>query len=154
MLDDDFAANGSSETEINDPAAPLAAGPVTRAQFIDYLWRHEGEPEGADCTFADVPADHEYVLALGWAEANGIAAAYDDGTFQPDELVTVAAVREFLGNFASVFGTNAVDVADLTTLTGADDEAVLNCDQVLAEFFGEEYVVPEDLDSLDTDTAA
>ena len=144
MLDDDFAANGSSETEINDPAAPLAAGPVTRAQFIDYLWRHEGEPEGADCTFADVPADHEYVLALGWAEANGIAAAYDDGTFQPDELVTVAAVREFLGNFASVFGTNAVDVADLTTLTGADDEAVLNCDQVLAQFFGEEYVPADD----------
>ena len=154
FVPDDYDDLAASETEINDPAVPLAAGPVTRAQFIDYLWRHEGEPEGADCTFADVPADHEYVLALGWAEANGIAAAYDDGTFQPDELVTVAAVREFLGNFASVFGTNAVAVADLTTLTGADDEAVLNCDQVLAEFFGEEYILPEELDSLETDTAA
>lgn len=146
--------SGETEIEVNDPAVPLASGPVTRAQFIDYLWRHEGEPEGADCTFADVAEDHEYVLALGWAEENGIAAADADGNFQPDELVTVAAVREFLGNFARVFGTNAVAVADLTTLTGADDEAVLNCDQVLAEFFGEEYILPEELDILEPDDAA
>lgn len=143
-----------TEVEVDDPAVPLAAGPVTRAQFVDYLWRHEGEPEGADCTFADVPADHEYVLALGWAEANGIAAADADGNFQPDELVTVEAVRAILGSFTNVFGTNAVAVADLTTLTGDDGEAVLNCDQVLAEFFGEEYILPEDLDILEPDDAA
>lgn len=143
-----------TEVEVDDPAVPLAAGPVTRAQFVDYLWRHEGSPEGADCTFADVPADHEYVLALGWAQANGIAMADADGNFQPDELVTVADVRAILGNFARVFGTNAVAVADLTTLTGDDGEAVLNCDQVLAEFFGEEYILPEELDSLESDDAA
>ena len=31
---------------------------------------------------------------------------------------------------------DAVAAADLKSLTGADDEAVLNCDEVLAEFFG------------------
>ena len=125
------------ETEIADPAVPLAAGPVTRAEFIDYLWRHEGEPASDGvCTFTDVPEDHEYVLALAWAEQNKVAFAYDDGTFEPDELVTVAAVREFLGNFETVFGRQAVAASALTTLTGADDEAVLNCDEVLAEFFG------------------
>lgn len=84
-----------------------------------------------------MPVDHEYVLALAWAEQNGVAVAYDDGSFEPDKLVTVAAVREFLGNFADVFGEQAVAAANLKSLTGADDEAVLNCDEVLAEFFGE-----------------
>lgn len=60
----------------------------------------------------------------------GVAGSYD-------ELVTVSAVREFLGNFADVFGKQAVAAADLKSLTGADDEAVVNCDEVLAEFFGE-----------------
>ncbi|MDE6261320.1 MAG: S-layer homology domain-containing protein [Oscillospiraceae bacterium] len=125
-------------TEIDDVEVPLAAGPVTRAEFIDYLWRHEGKPaNNRVCTFADVSADHEYILALAWAERNGIAEADEDGNFQPDELVTVGAVREFLGNFARVFGMD-VDVYALTTLTGEDDEAALNCDEILAEFFGGE----------------
>lgn len=85
---------------------------------------------------------------------NEVVFAYDDGTFEPDELVTVAAAREFLDNFAKVFGTNAVDAADLTTLTGADDEAMLNCGQVLAEFFGEAYELPQEMDSLEADAAA
>ena len=127
------------ETEIDEPAVPLASGPVTRAEFLDYLWRHEGEPASDGvCTFTDVPEDHEFILALAWAEQNGVASAEGDGVFEPDELVTVAAVREFLDNFARVFGTNAVAAADLASLTGEEDEAVLNCDEVLAEFFDEE----------------
>ena len=139
VIDDDPAPEVPG-TEIDEPAVPLASGPVTRAEFLDYLWRHEGAPESDGvCTFADVPEDHEFILALAWAEQNGIACAYEDGTFEPDELVTVAAVREFLGNFAQAFGTNAVAAADLVSMSGGDDEAVLNCDEVLAEFFGEEY---------------
>ena len=139
--------------EIDDPATPLASGPVTRAQFIDYLWRHEGEPASDGvCTFTDVAGDHEFILALAWAEQNGVAEAYlnaeghVDGTFEPEELVTVAAVKEFLGNFADAFGTNAVAALDLTTLAVDDEEAVLNCDEVLAEFFGEEYTPAKDED--------
>lgn len=143
----------TGETELDDQAVPLAAGPVTRAEFIDYLWRHEGEPASDGvCTFTDVAEDHEYVLALAWAEQNGIAEAYlnaeghEDGTFEPDELVSAGDVREFLGNFARVFGTNAVAVDELTTLAGDDGEAVLNCDEVLAQFFGEEYTSAKDQD--------
>lgn len=131
-------------TTIENEAVPLAAGPVTRAEFLDYLWRHEGQPANDGvCTFTDVEDDHEYILALAWAEQAGIAEAYDDGTFLPDELVTVAAVREFLSNFAEVFGLE-VDVDTLATLTGEDDEAVLNCDEVIAEFFGEEISSEEE----------
>ena len=134
------------DIEINDPDVPLAEGPVTCAQFVDYLWRHEGSPEAE----GDLFTDHEYAPAIAWALSAGLI---DEG-FQPDELVTVADVRAILGSFASVFGTNAVAADALTTLTGADDEAVLNCDQVLAQFFGEEYVLPEELDTLEPDIAA
>lgn len=64
--------SGSISTAIDDGEVPLASGPVTRAEFIDYLWRHEGRPEGGECTFTDVAEDHEYVLALGWAQATWI----------------------------------------------------------------------------------
>lgn len=137
---------GDTEVTINDEAVPLAAGPVTCAQFIDYLWRHEGSPAAEGELFAD----HEYAPAIAWA----LSFELIDEAFQPDELMTVADVRAILGRFAQVFGTNAVSVADLTTLTGGDGEAVMNCDQVLAEFFGEKYLLPEDLDSLETDDAA
>ena len=133
-------------TEIDEPAVPLASGPVTRAEFVDYLWRHEGEPAPVEDSglFEDVTEEHEFSPAMAWAKSVGIISAYEDGTFEPDELVTVAAVREILDNFARVFGTNAVAAADLASLSGDDGEAVLNCDEVLAEFFGEEYASAEE----------
>ena len=117
---------------------PLASGPVSRGEFLDYLWRHRGSPEAGAPTFADVPAGHEFAPAIGWAQASGLVSGYGDGTFQPDELITVSAARAVLDSFARVFGGNAVDAAVLSSLSGEDDEAVLNCDEVLAEFFGEE----------------
>ena len=137
IIDDPAVPLGDEpEVEIDDPAVPLSAGPVTRAQFVDYLWRHEGEPEADAPTFTDVPADHEYAPAIGWAQSIGII---DGQEFQPDELVTGGDVRTILARFAEYAG---MTMPELTTLTDDDDEAVLNCDQVLAEFFDEEYVDP------------
>lgn len=122
--------------EIDDPAVPLAAGPVTRGEFIDYLWRHEGEPEAAAPTYTDVSADYEYAPAIGWAQSIGILdRVVSENSFAPDELVTVAVVRDILADFAQYAG---MEMPELTTLAGEDDEAVLNCDEILAEFFGEE----------------
>lgn len=130
--------NAGATITIEDVAVPLASGPVSRGEFLDYLWRHEGSPEAGAPTFADVPAGHEFAPAIGWAQASGLVSGYGDGTFQPDELITVSAARAVLDSFARVFGGNAVDAAGLSSLSGEDDEAVLNCDEVLAEFFGEE----------------
>ena len=142
--DDDDDDAEDTDVTIEDEAVPLAAGPVTRAQFVDYLWRHEGSPEADAPTFPDVPADHEFAQAIGWAQAAGLVSGYEDGTFQPDELVTVKMVRTILDRFDRAFGKSVVKAAALTTLTGEDGEAVLNCDEVLAEFFGEEVVPAED----------
>ena len=146
----DTGDTGGSDITIEDEAVPLAAGPVTRAQFVDYLWRHESQPQADAPTFADVPADHEFAPAIGWAQANGLVNGDENGLFYPDELVTVAAVRAILARFADRAG---MAMPQLTTLTGGEGEAVLNCDQVLAEFFGEEYEAP-DTDNLEIDTAA
>ena len=143
---DDAGDPDDTGVEIDDEAIPLSNGPVTRAQFVDYLWRHEGSPAAESELFAD----HEYAPAIAWALSVEIIGE----DFQPDELATVADVRAILGSFARVFGSNAVDAADLTTLAGEDGEAVMNCAQVLAEFFGEEYDIPEDLDNLEIDDAA
>lgn len=143
---DDADAPDDTGVEIDDESIPLSNGPVTRAQFVDYLWRHEGSPAAESELFAD----HEYAPAIAWALSVEIIGE----DFQPDELATVADVRAILGSFARVFGSNAVDAADLTTLAGEDGEAVMNCAQVLAEFFGEEYDIPEDLDNLEIDDAA
>lgn len=143
---DDADAPDDTGVEIDDEAIPLSNGPVTRAQFVDYLWRHEGSPAAESELFAD----HEYAPAIAWALSVEIIGE----DFQPDELATVADVRAILGSFARVFGSNAVDAADLTTLAGEDGEAVMNCAQVLAEFFGEAYDIPEDLDNLEIDDAA
>ncbi|MBD5133791.1 MAG: hypothetical protein HDT38_04885 [Clostridiales bacterium] len=111
--------------EIDDPTVPLAEGPVTRGEFVDYLWRHEGEPE------VEVVGDHEYAPAISWAHS--IEIIPDDG-FDPDELVTVAFVRDILANFAVY---SDVVMPELTTLRGDEDEAVLNCHEVLEEFYSE-----------------
>ena len=47
----------------------------------------------------------------------------------------MAAVRDILIEFAEYAG---MEMPKLATLMGEDDEAVLNCDEILAEFFGEE----------------
>lgn len=138
IIADSGAGDNGATITIEDVAVPLASGPVSRGEFLDYLWRHEGSPEAGAPTFADVPAGHEFAPAIGWAQASGLVSGYGDGTFQPDELITVSAARAVLDSFAWVFGGNAVDAAGLSSLSGEDDEAVLNCDEVLAEFFGEE----------------
>lgn len=145
---------GGSGISIEDQAVPLA-GLVSRAEFLDYLWRHEGSPAADAPDFPDVPADHDFAQAIGWGQANRLVVGYPDGNFYPDETVTVQMVRIILGCFSDVFGTNAVAAADLTTLTGEDGDVVFNCAEVLAEFFGEEYVsAANGEDDIDVDVAA
>ena len=51
----------------------------------------------------------------------------------------------FLANEGRVTSNKDRSKEDSTlVMTGADDEAVLNCDEVLAEFFGEEYIPAKD----------
>lgn len=124
---------GDGEVELDDNAIPLA-GPVTRAEFVDYLYRREGSPEAGLSTFEDVSADHEYAYAIGWGQANDIAYGVSATEFLPDELVTVGQAKLFLSRYAKLKG---IEMPELAALVGLDDQDyAMNCDEILGEFFG------------------
>lgn len=127
------AEDGGDEVELDDAAVPLA-GPVTRAEFVDFLYRDAGSPEAGMPTFTDVPADHEFAPAVGWGQANDIAWGVSETEFLPDELVTVEQVKLFLARYAKFKG---IEMPELAALVGLDDQdPAMNCDEILGEFFG------------------
>ena len=103
---------------------------------MDYQWRHEGQPAPVAVSglFEDVTEEHMYSPAVAWAKSIGLIAGYEDGTFKPDELVTVSAARGILSRYAAYLG---IEMPELLALVGEDEEPVLNCDEVIREFFGE-----------------
>lgn len=110
---------GAGETiTLEDQAVPLA-GLISRQVLVSYLYIHEGSPDGVD-------AEGEYTLALAWAIANDIMDEEDD----PEELVTVAIVRDVLTRYAKFLG---VEIA--VEIEGEDDMIVMNCDEILAAFY-------------------
>ena len=70
---------------------------VSRAQFVTFLWRYEGQPKTcAKCPFADVSASSPYCKAITWAANKGITLGYDSSHFIPDNPCTRGQVVTFL----------------------------------------------------------
>lgn len=129
--DDDDDDDGAT---IEDGIVPLALMP-TRGELMNYLYVRAGSPAAEAPTFTDVPASHEFARAIGWAQANGIAAAYEDGTFDPDNFVIAADLTVFLANYAKFSGMTVS--FPLSTMAGLEDDAIVeNADEILAQFFG------------------
>ena len=129
--DDDDDDDGAT---IEDGIVPLALMP-TRGELMNYLYVRAGSPAAEAPTFTDVPASHEFAQAIGWAQANGIAAAYEDGTFDPDNFVIAADLTVFLANYAKFSGMTVS--FPLSTMAGLEDDAIVeNADEILAQFFG------------------
>lgn len=122
----DSASAGS--TTIEDSEIPLA-GLISVAQLLDVLRRHEeisdtGLPE-------DFPwAGHEYAQAICWGLETELVADTADNPFDPDEIVTVAILRQIMTQYAGYLDTT-FDVI----IEDADDMPAMNCDGILAEFF-------------------
>lgn len=103
---------------------------------MNYLYIRAGSPTAAPSTFTDVPAGHEFAQAIGWAQAKGIAAAYEDGTFDPDNFVIAADLTVFLANYAKFSGMTVS--FPLRAMASLEDDAIVeNADEILAEFFGD-----------------
>lgn len=131
--DGDTADDDDTAATIEDGIVPLALMP-TRGELMNYLYVRVGSPAAQAPTFTDVPADHEFAAAIGWAQANGIAVAYEDGTFDPDNFVIAADLTAFLTRYADFAG---MTMPALTAMAGLEDDAIVeNADEILAEFFG------------------
>lgn len=118
---------------IEDGILPLAMMP-TRGELINCLYVRAGSPAAEAPAFTDVPASHEFAQAIGWTQANDIAAAYGDGTFDPDSFVIAADLTVFLANYAKFSGMTVS--FPLSAVASLEDDAIMeNADEILAQFF-------------------
>ena len=70
---------------------------VTRAQFVTFLWRYEGQPSvKGDCPFVDVDSASPYYTAICWAAKNNITKGFDATHFQPNDACTRGQVVTFI----------------------------------------------------------
>lgn len=73
--------------------------PVTRAQFVTFLWRADNKPStnGSISGFKDASSvAGAYKEAIAWAVEKGITTGYSDGTFRPNATCTRWAVVLFM----------------------------------------------------------
>ena len=77
--------------------------PVTRGQFVTFLWRAAGCPAvSGTSAFTDVADTGAYYYnAILWASENGITAGVGDGKFAPDVICNRAQIVTFIYRYFS-----------------------------------------------------
>ncbi|MGM9555457.1 MAG: S-layer homology domain-containing protein [Oscillospiraceae bacterium] len=83
--------------------------PVTRAQFVTFLWRYAGEPspKNLSSNFNDIDANQFYYKAVLWAAENGITEGYGSPSlFAPGATCKRSEVVTFLFRAFSKGGVN------------------------------------------------
>ncbi|MBQ4248996.1 MAG: S-layer homology domain-containing protein [Clostridia bacterium] len=73
---------------------------TSRAMIVTMLWRMEGQPEGGENVFADVPAQSWYTGAVSWAASNGIVNGISESEFAPDTPITREQLAAILYRYA------------------------------------------------------
>lgn len=77
--------------------------PVHRDAMAAFLYRMAGEPEvqlPATSPFTDVKPTDEHYTAMVWAQQEGIATGWSDGTFRPTEPIARDAMAAFVYRYA------------------------------------------------------
>ena len=131
-------------TVIDEVEVPLS-GLFTRADAIGYLWEKAGSPEAERSDFEDVSEDHQWAVAIGWAQDMGIAVADVDGSFRPDDLLLRSVedleiapegeFQEFLNRYV-VFAGAAESGETFIKLDGEADDVIMGEDaQVIFDGF-------------------
>ena len=94
------------------------SGIVTRAMVVTTLYSMAGKPEvTGESSFTDAVSDLWYYNALVWAEQNGIAAGYSDGTFGVDDPVTREQTATFLYANEKLRASDAAPNGDLSAFS-------------------------------------
>jgi hypothetical protein len=79
--------------------SPRVSKDVSRAEFVDLIYRSEGSPD-VDNTpaFTDVANDN----AISWAYSNGIIKGVGDGRFLPDDTITREQITLILTRYGAL----------------------------------------------------
>ncbi len=127
-----FPANGSdATTTIEDEETPLA-GLISTAELLEALREYEGIED------VELPedfqwADHDYAQAIYWGLEEALVIDTEDAPLDPDEIVTIALLREVLENFVAYKGLTDFPV----TVEGEDGMIVMDLGERLTVFYGE-----------------
>ena len=121
----------AATTSIEDEETPLA-GLVTLAELLEALRQYEGIED------VELPedfqwADHDYAQAIYWGLEEALVIDTEDAPLDPDEIVTIALLREVLENFVAYKGLTDFPV----TVEGEDDMIVIDLGERLTVFYGE-----------------
>ena len=74
---------------------------LSRAMVVQVLYNHEGQPaEAAENNFPDVKAADWYFNATRWGAKKGVVSGFGNGTFAPNDNVTVEQIAVILHNYA------------------------------------------------------
>ncbi|MBQ6403443.1 MAG: S-layer homology domain-containing protein [Oscillospiraceae bacterium] len=102
----------AAERGITNGTSPDRFSPnesCTRAQFVTFLWRSEGQPKAkTNSTFADVPQTQYYFPSVSWAVGEGITNGVSATKFDPKGTLTRAQVVTFLWRLAGSPKTRGV----------------------------------------------
>lgn len=91
---------------------------VTRAMFVQMLYRLDGEKEVTEAAdFVDVSEGSWYADAVAWASANGIVLGTDETHFSPDAVLTRQQAVALLYRYAKYAGCDVSASADLSGYT-------------------------------------
>jgi hypothetical protein len=87
---------------------------ITRQATIAWIWRLEGSPApSGPPTFPDVPPSHPFADAIAWAEEQGIAEGFPDGTFRPGRRITRQAAAQWLWEAVGTFPIEPASFVDV-----------------------------------------
>ncbi|MBR4869827.1 MAG: S-layer homology domain-containing protein, partial [Oscillospiraceae bacterium] len=94
---------------------------ASRETVVNALWCLEGKPEATVTDkFTDVSAEENYISAIYWADANGIAGGYGDGRFGPEDTLTREQMVAILWRYAQWKGYD-VSVGEDTNILSYED---------------------------------
>ncbi len=92
---------------------------VTRAQFVKMIVAMLDIKATGTAVFTDVSADQWFAPYVATAQALGITAGYEDGTFRPDQIITREEMSAMLYRAATVMSVDMPAVKSMMTF--ADD---------------------------------
>ena len=93
---------------------------LTRGMLIQMLYAQEGKPSVTKkTTFTDVTSSMYCYDAISWAQANGIAAGYGDGTVGPNTVLTRQEAVQMLYSYARYKGVTISGSKDLSSFKDA-----------------------------------
>lgn len=75
---------------------------LDRAQVLTVLWRLEGSPASDSVHYTDVPEHEWYADAVSWASDLGLALGHGNGTFGPEDPLTLEQLAAFLHRYAQL----------------------------------------------------